>query len=218
MGSLIPLFIVNNILYNNKVSGQPKVIELVGGPNGSGKTTFAESFLVRTKKKLAFLNPDLIASGMSSLKYERASFQAGRILIHEIKEKIKRGDSFAFESTLSGMTYLRLLSAAIQKGYEIKIYFLYVSTTKMSLERIKKRVREGGHNIPKEIVERRHLRCFDNFWNKYRKISSDWYIFDNSLSAPSLVCSKKDFENFDKAKQSIFEQKFQAGKINGEKT
>ena len=77
-----------------------KVIEIVAGPNGSGKTTFAQSYFLNTKKNLVFLNPDLIASGIAPLDFENASFHAGRVLISEVtiyflyldsvKENLKR--------------------------------------------------------------------------------------------------------------------------------
>ena len=88
-------------------------------PNGSGKTTFAETYINNSKSNIAFLNPDLIASGFGTNDFEKASFQAGRVLLAEIKDKINRGESFAFESTLSGLTYARIIKQAKLKGYKI---------------------------------------------------------------------------------------------------
>jgi predicted ABC-type ATPase len=72
-----------------KISIQSRpIIEIVAGPNGSGKSTFAESYLVRTRKSTTYLNPDLIASGLSPIGVEQASFQAGRILIQEVRDRV----------------------------------------------------------------------------------------------------------------------------------
>lgn len=102
----------------------PRKIEIVAGPNGSGKTTFAEAFFLQTQEQQVFLNPDLIASGIAPLDFEKASFLAGRVLISEIKERLARKESLSFESTLSGKTWTPLLRRAKADGYQITIRVL----------------------------------------------------------------------------------------------
>jgi len=192
-----------------------KVIEIVAGPNGSGKTTFAESLFLRTKKTAVFLNPDLIASGIAPLDFEKASFQAGRILISEVKSRIERNENFSFESTLSGKTWLPILEKAIAAGYNLNIYFLYLKTIEKNLSRIKQRVSMGGHNIPKNSVLRRHPRCFENFWNLYRVISNNWIIIDNSNSVPREIMTKLEYDALDKSSKIKFEKQFLLGQPHG---
>jgi predicted ABC-type ATPase len=188
-----------------------KVIKVIAGPNGSGKTTFAEAFV--TRSKIPFLNPDIIASGLGTLNFERASFHAGRILLTEIKEKIKKGESFAFESTLSGRTYASILREAKTLGFEVEIYFIFLNKINLNYERIKNRVSLGGHNIPSKIVKRRQNRCFDNFWNIYRLAADEWAILDNSASKPKLILRKQEFdEKTDKEKKQI-SKRFLSGKL-----
>ena len=196
---------------NKEVKGS---INIVAGPNGSGKTTFAKSFLMKNHAIPVFLNPDLIAAGISQVDHALASFQAGRVLLHDIKSRMDKGESFGFESTLSGRSYIPLLKHATTSGYSIVIYFLFLTSTQMSRMRIKQRVNHGGHDIPAGALLRRRSRCFENFWLLYRPLASDWYIFDNSGTAPKLIISKTDFETRDTTAQENFGLKFLKGKAH----
>ncbi len=115
-----------------------KTIEIVAGPNGSGKTTFSNVYLLGKLGRSVYLNPDLIASGISPIDFEKASFHAGRVLIGEVKARIARAESLAFESTLSGRTWMGILKEAIQQDYQVTIYYLYLDSVKKNLQRIKK--------------------------------------------------------------------------------
>ncbi len=84
-------------------------IIIIAGPNGAGKTTFAREYLQKEADCPDFINADLIAAGLSPFKPDKAAVQGGRIMLSEIHRRVRKGDSFAFETTLSGHLYARLI-------------------------------------------------------------------------------------------------------------
>lgn len=185
-----------------------KTIQIIAGPNGSGKSTFADSYFLGKLKLKHFINSDTIATGLTPLDVEKAAFAAGRIMLAAVKDSIAKGESFAFETTLSGKTWLPILRRASEQGYRIMIYFIYVDRVQENIRRIKIRVANGGHFIPSETVRRRYPKTFLNFWRDYRPFCDSWYVFDNSKTRPKLIQSRSVFENLPQEEQEKFEQAF----------
>src|SRR5688572_1946497 len=119
---------------------------IIAGPNGAGKTTFAREFLSKEADVVHFVNPDLIAGGLSPLQPELAAVAAGRIFLRELDRLAKTKTDFSFESTLSGLSYLNLLKRWKSAGYRLEIVYLRISSPQLALRRIAARVKQGGHN------------------------------------------------------------------------
>jgi predicted ABC-type ATPase len=160
---------------------------IIAGPNGAGKTTFAREFLLREVGVIHFVNADLIAGGLSPLHPELAARQAGRLVLMELTRLAKVREDFAFESTLSGRTYLRLLNRWKAAGYWIEIVFLSLPSVQLALHRIATRVRQGGHDVPRADVLRRFDRSWHNFHALYRPLADIWSVYDNSGDSPRLL-------------------------------
>ena len=164
-----------------------KKIRILAGPNGAGKTTFATEFLVNEADSLAFVNADLIASGLNPFQPERSAVHAGRLMLNLIDTYVKRGESFAFETTLSGRNYARMIPHWQAQGYWIQLYFLSLPSPEMAVARVRNRVREGGHNIPEDVVHRRFYSGWRNFQHIYRDIVDEWAIYDASGNFPMRI-------------------------------
>jgi predicted ABC-type ATPase len=164
-----------------------KRIVIIAGPNGAGKTTFALEFLPNEADCPVFVNADLIAAGLSPFAPDLAALKAGRLMLEAIAEHAAKGESFAFETTLSGRTYARRISRWQAAGYRVSSIFLALPSPEFAIARVKERVHQGGHDVP-EIETR---RCFDaglrNFQNVYRDLVDAWSYYDNSGRKSVLV-------------------------------
>jgi len=159
---------------------------VIAGPNGAGKTTFAREFLPKDTDIIHFVNADLIAGGLSALRPEIAAVTAGRVFLAELDRLAAAKTSFAFETTLSGRGYAARLRTWKAAGYRIEIAYLRIASTELALKRIASRVRQGGHNVPKEDVIRRFERSWANFSRVYRPLADAWSVYDNSGETPQL--------------------------------
>jgi predicted ABC-type ATPase len=168
------------------VSGDKKIV-IIGGPNGAGKTTFAREFLPQEAGCPEFVNADLIAAGLSPFKPEAAAFRAGRLMLEEIARHASAGRNFAFESTLAGLTYVRMIAAWRTSGYTVKLVFLSLATPEDAIARVAMRVRQGGHDVPAETIRRRFGAGLRNFMAVYRHRVDYWQWFDNSGVKPLLL-------------------------------
>ncbi len=157
---------------------------VIAGPNGSGKTTFAKEFLPKYARCSNFINSDLIALGLAPFSPTKVQIKAGKLLLEQIDQFLKEKIDFAFESTLSGKTYASLLKEARAKGYTVTIFYLSILNAKLAKERIKQRVKEGGHSVPAMDIERRFDRSWQNFLNLYTPLAHSWFLFDNSSLKP----------------------------------
>lgn len=164
-----------------------KKIVIIAGPNGAGKTTFAREFLPNEAGCPIFVNADLIAAGLSPFQPELAAFKAGRLMLEEIHEYSRQGASFAFETTLAGRTYARLIPGWQATGYHVKLIFLALPSAAMAIARVAERVRQGGHNIQEGLIQRRFSAGLANFEILFRDLVDSWALYDNAGDEPQLI-------------------------------
>ena len=104
----------------------------------------------------------------------------------EIAEAARKGESFAIETTLSGLGYIRHIRAWRKQGYRTSLYFLCLDSAETAISRVAERVRQGGHNIPEATIRRRFVAGWRNFLQNYRQEVDDWALYDNTEGSPTL--------------------------------
>src|ERR1017187_7951568 len=127
---------------------------IVAGPNGAGKTTAAADILVGALAVQEFVNADIIAKGLSSFQPESVAFDAGRIMLQRLHHLTAQRVDVAFETTLASRTFAPWIKTMAATGYEFRLVFIWLPSADMAVVRVRKRVLEGGHHVPEDVIRR----------------------------------------------------------------
>ena len=171
-----------------------KEILIIAGPNGAGKTTFAQAYLRVGTMGFAFINADEIAAGLDPLGNRRSDVQAARLMLAEIDRLVAERRDFAIETTLAGRGYLRRIQRWRRMGYRVTLLFLSLPSPEVAIERVQRRVKQGGHDIPEDVIRRRFDAGLDNFWNCYAGRVNGWAMLDNTERVPKVIETGGDLE------------------------
>ena len=168
-----------------KVNSNP-ILYIIAGPNGAGKTTASMNILPELLDCREFVNADEIAKGLSPFKPEEMAIQAGKLMLERIETLLSQQVSFAIETTLATRSYKNLIERAKSIGYEIQLLFFWLESPKMACKRVAKRVSEGGHNIPVEVIYRRYGLGLENLFDIFMPIVDYWAIYDNNFETKMI--------------------------------
>lgn len=164
----------------------PSLVALAG-PNGAGKSTAGSALLREALGVTEFVNADVIARGLSAFDPDRAAIAAGRIMIARIRDLAARRATFAFETTLASRSFAPWIATLAQSGYRFHLFFLWLPTADMAVERVARRVRMGGHAVPEDTIRRRYGAGLKNFFSLYLPLATGWRLYDNSRGSPRRV-------------------------------
>jgi predicted ABC-type ATPase len=163
---------------------------MIGGPNGAGKTTAAADLLPDALRIPEFINADEIAARMAPGNPEVAAIAAGRATIARVRESIRIGRDFAFETTCAGRWQMGVLNECAAAGYRLTLVFLWLPSPDQALARVAKRVAEGGHSIPPDVVVRRYAAGLRNMRHLFLPRVDVTIIYDNSDNGRVLIAEK----------------------------
>ncbi len=157
-----------------------KRIFVLAGPNGAGKTTAARSLYPQLLNFYEFINADEIAKGLAPLHPESVALAASKLMIKRLRALLDADKNFAFETTAAGTNYVKYLQEAKDKGYTVSLVFFWLSSADLAVERVAKRVAQGGHHIPEATIRRRYVLGQKNLIKHYLPIADEALIVDNS--------------------------------------
>jgi predicted ABC-type ATPase len=164
---------------------------IVAGCNGAGKTTASFSLLPEILDCEVFINADEIARELNPENVARVAFEAGRMMLEQINERIRNGETFAFETTLAARSYKETILLAQAMGFLVTLIYFWLDSPEMAITRVKKRVEEGGHHIETEVIRRRYTRGLQNLFSIYLPLATEYLIYDNSNGKPELVVARQ---------------------------
>ena len=157
-----------------------KRLYIISGCNGAGKTTASYTILPEMLDCNEFVNADEIAKGLSPFNPNKVAIKAGRLMLTRIDELLESGVDFAFETTLATRSYVNTVKKAQEKGYLVTVLYFWLNSPELAVERVRIRVKEGGHHIPEETIRRRYELGISNMFNLYIPIADYWMFIDNS--------------------------------------
>ncbi|MGF1564694.1 MAG: AAA family ATPase [Flavobacteriales bacterium] len=153
---------------------------IIAGCNGAGKTTASYTILPEILNCTEFVNADEIARGLSPFQPSSAAIEAGRLMLKRIEKHLTSGNSFAFETTLSTRSYRALVKRAKELGFQVTCVFFWLQSENLAISRVQSRVKEGGHDIPEEVIRRRYHSGLKNFFELFLPLIDNWLFVDNS--------------------------------------
>lgn len=169
-----------------ELKSKPEII-VFAGPNGSGKSTFTE--LLRPVD-IDYINADEIK------KYLKCSdMDAAKLAENQREEHISEMQQFCFETVMSTDRNLKLLQRAKDKGYFIRCYYILTIDPMINVQRVKSRVKSGGHDVPEEKIISRYDRALD-LVKEVVAVSDICHIYDNSEEKPFRIFKKRKTEYF----------------------
>jgi len=163
-------------------------LTIFAGINGVGKSTLYNFQKCRYYKEYMGerVNPDEILQNFNGdWREARDIMKSGRIAIQKIKECLEENKSFNWETTILSHYVISKMKEAKEKGYQVDLYFIGTHSVENSLNRIAKRVENGGHGIPEKLVKARFEK---QFYNVDRAMNiADTVVFHDNEKVMKIV-------------------------------
>lgn len=164
-------------------------IYVIGGCNGSGKTTFALNIFPNLDN-IEFVNADIIAAELNPDNPDAVAISASRIMLERLKTLAQQKADFAFETTLAARSFAPFLRQCQAKSYQVNLIYVWLNSVELAISRVALRVASGGHNISEDDIRRRYYRGRKNFLELYSKIANYWIIYDNTKPEKQVIAEK----------------------------
>jgi predicted ABC-type ATPase len=175
-------------------SAEPPVFLIVAGPNGSGKSSvYQDADVEAFGRSVWIINPDLLSVRISEgegLALPAANLEAVRRIEAWLEASINAHQTVGVETVLSTPKYRRLVDRAKQLGFEVRLIYVLLDSPQRNIERVRLRVKKGGHAVPENKILERHARSLEQLpWFLDRADQAS--LFDNSGATPRLIGEKR---------------------------
>lgn len=157
---------------------QPEAL-ILAGPNGAGKTTASAGIVPAGTR---FLNADLIAESLVAEGHPRSGLDvaAGRVLLGQLGEVLKAGESFCVETNLADRGYAKRIAVWHEHDYTVRLIFAALESPELAVGRVASRVASGGHHVPEAVVRRRWAAGLRALFDLYLPIVDSWVLLDSN--------------------------------------
>ncbi|MGN0196355.1 MAG: AAA family ATPase [Candidatus Cryptobacteroides sp.] len=153
---------------------------MISGCNGAGKTTASYAVLPELLQCSQFVNSDEFAKAFSPFSPAEASIMASRYMLKKIHYYLERLEDFAVETTLATRSLQKIIAYAQEKGYFVTVLYFWLDSPDLAVERVKERVKAGGHDVPEDVIRRRYVKGLRYFFEDYRMLADRWILADNT--------------------------------------
>lgn len=162
------------------LDGSEKIMFVVAGCNGAGKTTAFKESLHETLGSPEFINPDEIAVELCPSDVEKVKNHAGRLTVERIQACLAGHSSFCVETTLATRTYQGHIREAHKNGFKVALFYYWLDSPDLAVARVEQRVSEGGHHVPESVIRTRYDKSVRYLSTLYLPQVDYWKIVDNS--------------------------------------
>jgi predicted ABC-type ATPase len=171
------------------------VFLIVAGPNGSGKSSaYQDADIEAVGRSVWIINPDLLAArirDIERLELLPANLEAVKRIEAWLEASISAHQTVGVETVLSTAKYRRLVEKAKSLGFEIWFFYVLLDSVERNVERVRLRVKKGGHAVPEDKIRERYERSLAQMpW--FLEHADKAYLFDNSGANPRLIGRKQD--------------------------
>ena len=176
-----------------------KIMFILAGCNGAGKTTAFKTSLYEILGRPEFINSDEIARGLCPEDVDSVQAEAGRITVKSIHAPLAGDKNFCVETTLATRTFQCHIREAHKNGFKVALFYYWLESPDLAVARVEERVNEGGHHVPEKVVRHRYdmgIRYLSRLYmpkvDYWQVINSGGYGEPEIIASSYIVVNKPD--------------------------
>ena len=159
-------------------------LTLIGGPNGSGKTSVLTVLRDLGVGIPNYHNADDLRKTLSG-PYDETARRAQEMVRDAREAAIAARHSVTYETVMSHPSHAEAMQRAVDRGFYVRLIFVTTKHPDINVARVARRVAQGGHDVPEDKIRSRYKRCLGEGLARAAMIADESMIWDNSADAPA---------------------------------